>query len=241
MATTGGKRGLAYNSGGLLAPFLGPGTQCTWSYNWGQVADSKAPSTLEFYPMLWGTGQNFVSSWSKNAEKAIAAGVQYFMSFNECDNAGQANLSPSAAAQGYITYMQPYAGKVKLGTPAITNSGAKNQGVDWLSQFLSACNGQCTYDFCAAHWYNGPEPSDLLNHLLSVYSVCKKPVWLTEFAPSGSDDQINTFLLDVMDQLDNNATFSFVEKYSYFMAADGSLLSSGTTLSSYGNTYAYHS
>lgn len=233
-----GKRGLAYNAGNLLAPFLGSGSKCTWSYNWGQQADSSAPSSLEFVPMLW--GPTHADGWSSNAEAAIANGAKNFLSFNECDNAGQCNLDPASAAAAHKQYMNPYSGRVRIGTPAITNSQNAGEGVSWLTSFLSACGGNCAYDFCAAHWYNGPDTSDFLNHLVDVHNACGKPVWITEFAPTGSDDQISAFLETVMEQLDTNPTYSFVERYSYFMAATGSLLSGTSSLSSYGNTYAYN-
>ena len=232
-----GARGLAYNSGDLLAPLLGSGTKCTWSYNWGQTADASAPSSLEFVPMLWGPTHS--DGWSANAAAAIANGATNLLSFNECDNVGQCNLDPASAATAHIEYMNPFSGQARIGTPAITNSNTAGEGVDWLTAFLSACDGQCAYDFCAAHWYNGPDTNNFLNHLVAVHEACGKPVWITEFAPTGSDEEISAFLTTVMTAMDTDATYSFVERYSYFMVATGSLLSSSTTPSAYGSTFAY--
>lgn len=67
------------------------------------------------------------------------------MSFNEPDLSSQSNLSPAVAAAGYLTYMQPFAGKAKLGSPAITNGGG-SMGLSWLSSFMTACSG-CQIDF----------------------------------------------------------------------------------------------
>jgi hypothetical protein len=64
-----------------------------------------------------------------------------------------------------------------------------------------------------------------------------KNVWITEFGASGSDDQVNTFLETVMPWLDSQ---SFVERYSYFMASEGKLISGGS-LSTYGKTFASYS
>lgn len=72
------------------------------------------------------------------------------MSFNEPDDSSQSDLTPEAAAAAYKTYMQPYAGKAKLGAPAVTNGGG-SMGLDWLAAFLDACDG-CTIDFVAIHW-----------------------------------------------------------------------------------------
>ncbi|ERT00035.1 uncharacterized protein SPSK_09307 [Sporothrix schenckii 1099-18] len=232
-----GARGLAYNSGDLLTPLLGSGTKCSWSYNWGQIADASAPESLEFVPMLWAPTHS--DGWSDNAAAAIAKGATSLLSFNECDNVGQCNMDPASAASAHIELMNPFSGKARISTPAITNSNIPGEGVDWLKSFVSACNGQCAFDFCAAHWYSPPDTSDFLNHLVAVHEACGKPVWITEFAPTGSDEEISAFLATVMKAMDTDPTYSFVERYSYFMAATGSLLSSSTTPSSYGSTFAY--
>lgn len=235
----GNKRGLAYNNGNFLAPLLAGG-RCSWSYNWGQVKDGAAPSSLEYVPMLWGIEPDKVKTWKVNADTAIADGSKYLLSFNECDNAGQANLSPGVAADNHRALMGPYRGRAQISTPAITNSGSPGQGIDWLKQFLSACGPDCPYDFCAVHWYNGPYVSDFTNHLLQAHEVCGKKLWITEFATTGASiDQTHEFMKEVLYQLDHNSTFSFVERYSWFMVNTGSLLASTNSLSSYGNLYAH--
>ncbi|CAK7563341.1 MAG: hypothetical protein SEPTF4163_001208 [Sporothrix epigloea] len=233
-----GARGLAYNDGGLLSPFLGSGSKITWSYNWGQTPDSSAPAHLEFIPMLWSPAH--ADSWSANAAAAIANGASSLLSFNECDNAGQCNLDAASAAAAHIEHMNPFSGQARISTPSITNSYSPGEGVGWLAEFLQACNGQCAYDFCTVHWYNGPDSGDFLNHLMTVHETCGKPIWITEFAPTGSDEEISAFLETVMTAMDTDPTYYFVERYSYFMAATGSLLSSSTSLSTYGNAYAFN-
>ncbi|KAL1884334.1 hypothetical protein VTK73DRAFT_28 [Phialemonium thermophilum] len=232
------KRGLAYNDPSLLSGFVQSGSKVSWAYNWGQTRDFQID--VEFVPMLWGPGSDHSQSWNSNANKAIASGSKCLLSFNEPDNAGQANLSPAAAKAGHIQYMNPFSGKARIGAPAITNSNQNGEGISWLKEFVSVCAGQCAFDFVPIHWYNNPDTTEFLNHLLDVHAVVPdKPVWITEFAPFGSDDQINDFLQVVLDKLDNDPKYSFVERYSYFMVSPGSLVSSGTALSVYGKTYAY--
>lgn len=48
--------------------------------------------------------------------------------------------------------MEPFAGKAKLISPAITNGGAP-MGVAWMKDFLQACSG-CHIDGIAMHWYD---------------------------------------------------------------------------------------
>lgn len=187
--------------------------------------------------MMWGLKQNFAQTWPANAQKAIAAGSKSLLSFNEPDNAGQSNLSPQDAARNHINLMNPFAGQARISSPAITNSGAPGQGIQWMQQFFDACAGKCAVDFLNIHIY-GVDTNTFLSHLLQVHNRFQKPVWITEFAFSGSDAEINSQLATVIDQIEHNATFSFVERYSYFMVADGSLVS-GSALSAYGNTFAY--
>ena len=238
------KRGAAYNTASLISPLIGDGSRIGWAYNWGQVEDglSDVDSSLEYVPMLWSNGDDFTSGWSDNAETAISNGATNFLAFNEPDNVDQANMDASTAASAFIEYMNPYADSVSLGSPAITNSGTDGEGVSWLKEWVSACDGSCKYSFCAAHWYSPADSSDFLNYVTEVYEACgNKPVWITEFAPTGaSDDEISSFLEEVQDALDNNSTYSFVERYAYFYVADGYLVD-GTSASSYGNTFAYGS
>lgn len=239
-ASTGGKkRGLAYNDPSLLAGFTGGNTKVGWCYNWGQTNDQSQP--IEFIPMLWGPGDNHVNTWEANANKAIAAGSSALLSFNEPDNAGQSNIDPATAAAAHIAHMNPFAGKARISTPAITNSGADGQGISWLTQWVSACGGQCHYDFAAVHWYSDYTDS-FLQHLKDVYAAVKVPVWVTEFAPVGNSVDYNDFIATVVHELDNNPDYAFVERYSYFMVSDGEdRLVSGGQPNKLGNTFAYGS
>lgn len=243
--SSGNKRGAAYNDASLISPLLGTDSKLSWAYNWGSSSDglSDVSSSLEFVPMLW--GEKTLSYWATNAQAAIDAGSKYLLGPNEPDNAAQANMDPATAATFHITNMNPFASKATLGAPSITNSNVAGESVDWLKEWISACDGQCTFDFCPAHWYNTIEAGaeNLFTFLSEVSAACgsDKTVWLTEFAPnvdSPSDAEISAFLETVQDTLDNNSTYSFVERYSYFYVADG-LLVSGGAASTYGNTFAF--
>jgi len=229
-------RGLAYNDPGLLGRFLGSGSRISWSYNWGQTDDST--TGLEFVPMCWGITKGFPATWASNAQKMINAGSKALFSFNEPDHDAQANLSPSQAAASHIELMNPFAGKAQIGAPAITNSGSPNQGIGWLKQFFRECNGRCAIDFVNIHIY-GVDTNTFLQHLLNVHNEFQKPVWITEFAFSGSESEVDRQLQVVIDQIETNSTFNFVQKYAYFMAADG-IMVKGNSMSSYGNTFAYN-
>ncbi|KAK5661518.1 hypothetical protein OQA88_11422 [Cercophora sp. LCS_1] len=232
-----GGRGLAFNDPNLLGRFLNSGSKITWTYNWGQTDDSK--QSVEFVPMLWGMSKGFPATWKANAQKMIDAGAKCLFSFNEPDNDGQANITPEVAAAGHIELMNPFAGKALIGSPSITNSGHPDEGVRWLQRWVDVCDGKCAFDFVNIHIY-GFDTETFLQHLINVNKQFNKPVWITEFAFGGSDEEINRQLAHVIDQIENNPTYSFVHRYSYFMAAEGMMVK-GNSMSSYGNTFAYAS
>ncbi|THV74823.1 hypothetical protein D6C78_08155 [Aureobasidium pullulans] len=232
-STGNGKRGLAYNTASLLTCFEN-NNHITWGYNWDSDSAGLS-SSFNYVPLLWGTTNGHTEVWNQRATSAIASGSTHLMSFNEPDMTAQANMSPEDAASAFKTYMMPFAGQAKLGAPAVTNGGG-SMGLNWLSAFLEACDG-CQIDFVSIHWYDSASNTAYFKeHVQNATTVAGgKPVWVTEFAPTGaSDSQVATFLEDVMPWMDSQ---DFVERYSYFMASDGALIS-GTEPSTFGQTYA---
>jgi len=231
-SSSGGKRGLAYNDASLTDCFTG-GSEITWAYNWGSSAGDLA-SGLNFIPTLWGTGSDFTGSWSENAKSAISSGSTTLFSFNEPDLPAQANLSPAAAAAAYKTYMQPLAGSAKLCAPSVTNSGTDGQGLSWLSEFLDACS-DCQIDCINIHWYDSAENTAYFkSHIEDATTVANgKPIYVSEFGATGSDEQISSFLQEVMPYMDSNSN---IAGYAYFMVESGVLVT-GTEPSTYGTVY----
>lgn len=233
-----GKRGLAYNDPQLANTF-GEGCKvCAWGYNWADTAGD-LNQKYSFVPMLWGNKPDLISRWAGNAQNAISSGSKALFSINEPDNAGQAAMSPSDAADFHVQHMNPFSGKALIGAPAVSNSNLQGEGLDWLQSWVSTCESKgCKYDFCNVHWYSPASASDdLFNHIKKASQICGgKPVWLTEFAPQGSSDEVNSFINEVIPKLD---AMPELDAYSYFMVGPDSLLSSvGGALSSIGQLYA---
>jgi hypothetical protein len=227
------KRGLAYNDASLLSGFVSGSSQVSWAYNWGSTTSSIA-SGLEYIPMLWGLGSDNTATWSTVATEAIASGSTALLGFNEPDYSGQSNIGYADAATGWGEYMEPFAGKATLVSPAVTNGGSP-MGLTWLENFIASCSS-CTIDAVAIHWYNGGDAAAFKTYVADAYAAGgNKPLWITEFQASGTTDEQNSFLEEVIPFLDSS---DMVAKYAYFMASDGILLSSGTTLSTLGNTFA---
>ena len=127
--------------------------------------------------MLWGASSSYTNSWSANAKAAIAGGSTHLLGFNEPDLSSQSNLSPSAAAIAWNTYMQPFAGgNVKLVSPAVTNGGGET-GLQWMTEFIGNCTS-CQIDAVALHWYSS-SASDLQNHVQQAWADFGKPIWIT--------------------------------------------------------------
>ncbi|KAH8772367.1 hypothetical protein BGZ57DRAFT_710210, partial [Hyaloscypha finlandica] len=127
-----GKRGVTYNNASLVSAFH-KYPEITWAYNWADVT-LDISSSIEYVPILWGLGDH-IQNWESNAEKAILSGTAHLLAFNEPDIDSQANLTVPTAVAGYLNHMQLFSGKVKLGSPAVTNGGG-HMGLGWLKNFL---------------------------------------------------------------------------------------------------------
>lgn len=92
-----------------------------WEFAWGPIPPNCAG--IENVPMIWGTG---------DMNTTVTGNSQWIMGFNEPDNAGQANLTPSQAAVLWRQIEQKYPTR-KLLSPA-SNGDIAN----WLSDFRTA-------------------------------------------------------------------------------------------------------
>ena len=149
-------------------------------------------------------------------------------------------MSVAAAVDGWLTYLQPLKGTVRLGAPGVTNSAQVGQGLDWLQAFLQAC-GNCTIDFVPVHWYG--DAGDLAgfeNHVTAASQVAgARKLWITEFGTtSGTAAQTEAFLKSAIAWLDGSTGKGLVERYAWFMDAAGNLINSnGVGLSELGQVY----
>lgn len=234
-----GKRGIAYNDPNMANTFAQSCESCSWAYSWGS-APGDLEKNIQYIPMLWGDSSPHTDAWDENCRSALDAGSPAILSFNEPDHAEQANISPAQAAASHAKLINPYAGQALIGSPGVTNSGDPGQGLEWLQSFMDACKAQdggCAIDFCAVHWYSEAQYADtLFEHIEKAHEICdNKPIWLTEFAPLGSDADKEEFMKTVIPKLD---AIEYLDAYSYFMVSEGNLMSTTSSLSSFGSLYA---
>ncbi|KAL1889776.1 hypothetical protein Cpir12675_005662 [Ceratocystis pirilliformis] len=234
-SSSSSKRGLAYND--LVLDAFFEKRSFSWAYNWGAFATG-LPEGTEFVPMLWGNSDYFTKPWSAAADAAIASGSAHLLSFNEPDIAGQSDMDVDTAINAHIKHMAPYKSKAKIGSPATSNSNLANQGNIWLREFITACdaNSECHVDFCVTHWYDEASAVErLYSHLEEVHEICgDREIWLTEFAPSGTDEEVVSFITTNLPKLDE---LSYLGRYSYFYAAVPKMLTSSKALNSVGAAY----
>ncbi|KAG4028447.1 hypothetical protein MFRU_021g00380 [Monilinia fructicola] len=244
-----GKRGLAYDRNNpfgdaTFANLFKSYSKITWGYDWG-FPSWGLDSSIEFVPMLWGLPSSLDPNWvaAVNIAKSI-------LGFNEPDLTYEqsSNMLPAAAATGYKSYIEQFAGQVRIGTPNVlwnnwnswSSGGSYNSRV-WTQYFLGNCTG-CHFDYAAIHYYqdcfpaSGASGSDwFISNVTNAHDTLNLPIWVTEFQCYGTDEQQAQFLRAVLPWLDAQ---SWVERYAYFGAFPGFLLNTaGTALSLAGQAY----
>lgn len=207
--------------------------------------------------MLWGKPSSPTSDYASTWITAIQPNITHILGFNEPDLTYDAssNILPADSADGYKTYMQPFAGRTKVSTPNVLwnndrswSSGGNYDSRVWMQYFMGNCTG-CQFDFAAIHYYQDCNPSStssasdaqtgadwFIGNVTDAYKAMRLPVWITEFECYGTESQQVAFLQKVLPWLDAQ---KWVERYAYFGAFPGYLVNlNGTGLSALGMAYA---
>ena len=145
-----------------------------WSYDWNNGATSTLDT--EYVPIRWGGGE----TWDPYSTDNSIQKSTHILGFNEPDSTAQANLSVATAIADWPNLMQS---GLRVGAPAVSDSGVSGQGLDWLYSFMSQANAlNYRVDYVPVHFYKcGWSASQLYNYLLGIYQQTGKPIWLTEF------------------------------------------------------------
>lgn len=212
------KKGLAVNDsmGKRLDPLA---MNMGWYYTWGQSPFSYTTySYLEFVPMIWG------NSNTSNIPNVAAKGYKYLLAYNEPDmtgDAGGSNMNVNVAINNWSKFLGY---NYYLGSPAPAFCPAWGNGT-WFRNFMNGID-QSTIDFIPLHCYyktyGGKSAANafLTQVVDATYEMYGKPIWITEFAPSGwgysntyGRKQCKEFLEEVIKGLNER---SYVERYSWF-------------------------
>ncbi len=194
----------------------------SWYYNWANTPDAPVISThqnyIEFCPMLWN------GNWNPTALTNylnVHPEVKYLLAFNEPNFNVQANMT---AAQAAALWPQVEAiantYNLKIVSPAMSYcTGTCLPGYDnlhgtvWLDDFFNACPG-CRVDYIGLHvydtWFWG------FYGVTDLYKKYNRPIWITEFDYSGSNNAIQqgSLMVDVIDYMEKDPD---IFRYSWFM------------------------
>ncbi|GAA6053905.1 hypothetical protein JCM3770_005326 [Rhodotorula araucariae] len=222
------KKGVGYNDVNLTKNLA-----ISWAYNWGQKPDGMLDAGVEFVPMLW---DDNAGDWMTNAQNAIESGSSHLLGFNEPDLPGQADMPVSEAVAAWKKYMSPFYGRAKLVSPAVTNGGYP-LGRDYLASFFDSCP-ECLAETeaIALHWYDGAFNVDYFkNYLTEAYERFKKPIWVTEFAGSGSVAEQQKFFQAVLPWMEGQP---WIERYAGFGDFVGTYVNADSSLTTLGRAYS---
>jgi hypothetical protein len=225
-----GKRGLAYSNNTYTHYFAvtGQNSSVSWAYNYFSLPDTNYGGlnpALTFIPMLFNDNPTLTNVFAANVNASITNyGTDAILSFNEPDSCfgGSACMTVSASVAAYKAYIQPFAGRVLLGAPAVTNGGSPGS-LTYLANFIGNCTG-CTIDFVPIHWYaSAYNIAYFEQYIAQAYNVSGgRPLWVTEWGMDQDyyDPDVQTFLKASMAFLDNT---TYVQRYAYFGAYAGEL------------------
>jgi len=130
---------------------------------------------LQFMAQLWGPNQ------VDDFESVVTAGYAgWILGMNEPNEPGQSNMSPQDGATLWTQHIEP---KRALGYKTCSPATSSNpNGFTWVANMLDACNGGCTFDCIAAHWYD-VQAEDFKTYVTKWHDTYNLDIFITEFAP----------------------------------------------------------
>ncbi|QDQ84552.1 glycosyl hydrolase [Paraburkholderia megapolitana] len=203
----------------------------SWYSNWGMQSTGDAKG--QFIPTVFNTNDASNEGQLESAFKSSGSPLAF--TFNEPDNAGQANISVGDAVKSWsnIATAANNTG-TQLASPSVTNSTNPGEGLDWLKQFMNSdttVNGQTkkvgdTVSAINLHWYGstgnpndpgqvGQAVNNLKSYLEQAHSEFPdKPIVLSEFGlnPNGNSAASSPEFLKQAEQMLNS--LPYVEMYA---------------------------
>ncbi len=148
----------------------------TWFFDWS--AQPPSCNGDENVPMIWGS----------SLPSAVGGNSQWLLVWNEPNNPGQANLSPTQAALLYPTIETRFANKKLAVGNTYDGYGGLTPGIQWLTAFINAytqANGKPPrLDAIGMHCYQwtATECIQTTQQIEQLASQMGAEVWVTEFA-----------------------------------------------------------
>jgi hypothetical protein len=198
---------------------LGP----SWYYNYESrphVSDGGGGPGPEFVPMIY----NAADATSANVAAAVRSGANHLLTFNEPDQASQANMTVAEALALWPTILEARTAGMLIGSPAMGGDGPV--GDAWLADFWAGLAPADRPDFICLHTYLRTtetleeQAAYLIERVNDHYATYGLPVWVTEWGLTpfggGGDptlDQVEALLRRGFYELDANPN---CERQSWF-------------------------
>lgn len=227
------KKGIAYTDSNIVKQF----TNAEWYYGWSLNRPS-FPG-ISYVPMTWGRLAASIENVNYLADRKD---VNHLLSFNEPDNASQANIpNIDTAINRYRIMMRT---GLRLGSPAVEQNNAIAAG-RWLPNFMAAAKAQkLRVDFICLHWYDwGNQTQVLANDTLTAEAIFGRfrtyiqnaraaypdqTIWITEYNCNPSRNSRPNVMKHFM-RLSTEwlNTQPYVERYCYFQFNNEAIGSNG--------------
>jgi len=222
------------------------GTNVFGMYTWSPWCPPEAKQYgIRCFPMFW--GKKSISQWKQYVKKGYS---DHALGPNECNQPGQSQLSPGAAAALWRQYVQPLKSKgYTLVSPSTSNA---KTSIPWLQAYFKTCP-TCFTGKVSAHFY-GTDPSHFITYITDVHHATKNStIWVTEVACQDFSGRTKCNHADAEKFM--NAIVSWMEKtswiemYGYFgffanaragVSAANALLNPSGTLNAMGKKYIYN-
>lgn len=190
-----------------------------WHYSWGNILSEYEPDSVDFVPMIWGSGR--IDDATINELKVLKAEgkIKYLLGFNEPNKTDQSNITVEEAVAFWPQLMEV---GVPLGSPAVAGTTVDNP---WLKQFMTQVKqNNLRVDFITVHQYSIDNVPNFIQSLKDLYNKYKLPLWITEFAVADwsattaqenkySQEFVLNFMKNLLPELEK---LDFVHRYSWF-------------------------
>ncbi|KAK0559669.1 hypothetical protein OC844_004247 [Tilletia horrida] len=177
---------------------LGGASAVRWYHHWALGPIASASPDVEFVPMFWGPAKN--KSWVKRKAEMSRNPPMNLLAFNEPDIPTQANLTPAAALDLYMSELWPLKANftsVRLSSPQICFN------LTWLDEFMAGAQSLAAEpDFLAVHWYGAPKLVRFQNYVNQIHAAHPtKELWITELGLTNKANVSATTAQNFMQQL----------------------------------------
>ena len=206
-----------------------------WNYDWDNVATSTVDA--EYVPMRHNANWNAYANINNKQRSAHALG------FNEPDQANQADMSVASAVAQWPNLVRS---GLRVGAPAVSDSGISGQGLSWLYAFMDEIDALgYRVDFVPVHFYKCDwSASAYYNWLLGIYQTTGRPLWVTEFNNganwcAGTPPTLAQNATRITEFLEMLEGAPFVERYAIYnwVGAERAMVADNGTLTPAGVIY----